>query len=97
MYSNLWWEFLLSELQGHFVHLQDYDENRNQHFITEHSLVSTWQIFPEDGCVTFWYILNSTVARPNALTAQLFVKTVDQSENEELLWYVWSVLLPVIN
>ena len=44
---------------------------------------------PKDGCITFWYYLNTTDVRPIATAAQILVylKYHDTGGKPQLLWY----------
>ncbi|KAL4229913.1 Scavenger receptor Cys-rich [Mactra antiquata] len=74
---------------GHFMtsrtyqDLIDYDSN-----IGIESMVSPYQSFDEDGCITFWYYLNSTEHQPKSTSAQIFVYLQYEDSGKKFLkWY----------
>ena len=52
------------------------------------TMESPSEIFSEDGCITFWYYLNTTDVRPLATAAQILVylKYYDTEQRPKLLW-----------
>ena len=53
------------------------------------TMESPSEILPADGCITFWYYLNTTDVRPISTAAQILVylQYHDSSAKPELLWY----------
>ena len=53
------------------------------------TLESPSETLPEDGCITFWYYLNTTFVRPISTAAQIlvYIRYFDSTARPELLWY----------
>lgn len=52
------------------------------------TMESPKEVFPEDGCITFWYYINSTDVQPISTSAQIlvYIKYFDTNSRPELLW-----------
>ena len=63
-----------------------HDTNR---LLDVETLESPSEILPEDGCITFWYYLNTTLVRPTSTAAQIlvYIRYFDSTTRPELLWY----------
>ena len=74
---------------GHFLTSKNREGlHDTERLVDVETIESPTEILPEDGCITFWYYLNTTDVRPISLAAQIFVylKYHDLSDKVELLW-----------
>lgn len=56
-------------------------------YVDKETMQSPDDMFEDDGCITFWYYLNSTGHQPKSTTAQLFVYTqYEDTAEKHLLW-----------
>ncbi|XP_053401389.1 uncharacterized protein LOC123549407 isoform X2 [Mercenaria mercenaria] len=67
---------------GSFLLFVNWDNDQSRYEST--TATSPSVTFPEDGCISFWYILNSTAVQPTAFSAQILVSLnyIDTSETE---------------
>ncbi|XP_053401382.1 uncharacterized protein LOC123549404 isoform X2 [Mercenaria mercenaria] len=67
---------------GSFLLFVNWDNDQSRY--ESSTAISPNVTFPEDGCISFWYILNSTAVQPTALSAQILVSLnyIETSETE---------------
>ncbi|XP_052765813.1 uncharacterized protein LOC128207044 isoform X2 [Mya arenaria] len=75
--------------RGHFMTSKNHEGLMDElRYVDIETMISPAQAFTEDGCITFWYYLNSTNHQPKSTTAQIFVYLqYDDTKEEQLLWY----------
>ncbi|XP_052763004.1 uncharacterized protein LOC128205431 isoform X2 [Mya arenaria] len=75
--------------RGHFMTSKNHEGLMDEiRYVDIETMVSPVQTFTEDGCITFWYYLNSTNHQPKSTTAQIFVYLLyDDTQEEQLFWY----------
>ncbi|XP_053400731.1 atrial natriuretic peptide-converting enzyme-like [Mercenaria mercenaria] len=57
-------------------------------YVDVETMQSPFQTFDVDGCITFWYYLNSTGHQPKSTTAQIYVYTqYEDTMDKQLLWF----------
>ncbi|XP_053400733.1 uncharacterized protein LOC123558624 [Mercenaria mercenaria] len=75
--------------EGHFLTSKNneglIDRTR---YVDVETMQSPYETFEDDGCITFWYYLNSTEHQPKTTSAQIFVYIQYEDTGEKLLlWY----------
>jgi hypothetical protein len=64
-------------------------------YVDVETIESPFQTFDDDGCITFWYYLNTTAHQPKTTSAQIFVYLQYEDEEEKsLVWYIKINILP---
>ena len=73
---------------GHFMTSKHYEGLQDEiRYVDTEIIQSPYQTFTNNGCITFWYYLNSTAHQPKTGTAQLFVYLQYGDDGlKELLW-----------
>ncbi|XP_060602790.1 uncharacterized protein LOC132755874 [Ruditapes philippinarum] len=75
--------------KGHFMTSKNHEGLLDEiRYVDVETMTSPFQTFIEDGCVTFWYYLNSTSHQPKSTSAQIFVYLQYKDTTEkQLLWF----------
>ncbi|XP_060593200.1 MAM and LDL-receptor class A domain-containing protein 1-like [Ruditapes philippinarum] len=75
--------------KGHFVTSKNFEGLADiSRYVDVETIESPFQTFDDDGCITFWYYLNTTAHQPKTTSAQIFVYLQYEDEEEKsLVWF----------